>query len=300
VTVTPVKGFIRTAAILAAIVLGGALPQAHQFAGAIRWLIMGMLFLVFLQTRFSRSALSRSHLWLLTTNIAIGFASFGVGWALGGREVALAAFFCGITPTATAAPVIISFLRGRVDYVVAAFLLTNLSIAALMPLMLPLVLGHATPQAFGQVMGSVGLVVFVPMAFAHLVRAVYPPASTWPPKIRNVSFGMWVTTMFLITANASAFIRNHADTPVGLLLKMAGISLGICIVNFSLGRLVGGREFAREGSQSLGQKNTTLTIYLAMSYASPLIALGPTFYVVWHNLWNSWQLHRSARHRPPT
>lgn len=291
-------GFARTAAILSAIVLGGLLPQAHHFAGAIRWLIMGMLFLVFLQTRFSRSALSRSHLWLLAANLTIGFASFGLGWALGGREVALAAFFCGITPTATAAPVIISFLRGRVDYVVAAFLLTNLTIAALMPLMLPLVLGRATPEAFAQVMGSVGLVVFVPMAIAHLVRAVHPPAATWPAKIRNVSFGMWVTTMFLITANASAFVRSQADTPTGLLLKMAGAALVICIVNFSLGRLVGGSEFRREGSQSLGQKNTTLTIYLAMFYASPLVALGPTFYVVWHNLWNSWQLHRAARTKP--
>ena len=48
----------------------------------------------------------------------------------GGSEIALAGFFAGITPTAIAAPVIISFLRGRVEYVVAAFLLTNVVIAA--------------------------------------------------------------------------------------------------------------------------------------------------------------------------
>jgi bile acid:Na+ symporter, BASS family len=70
------------------------------------------------------------------------------------------------------------------------------------------------------------------------------------------------------------------------------------VVNFSLGYLIGGRTFAREASQSLGQKNTTFTIYLALTYASPLIALGPTFYVVWHNLWNSWQLHRAHRPSP--
>src|SRR4051812_43994880 len=123
---------------------------------------MAMLFIVFLQTRFSRSALSRSHLILLAANIALGFAGYGAGWVIGGRDIALAGFFCGITPTAIAAPVIISFLRGRVDYVVSAFLLTNITIAALLPLLLPLVLGHATPAAFVQVSGSVGLVVFVP------------------------------------------------------------------------------------------------------------------------------------------
>jgi BASS family bile acid:Na+ symporter len=30
-------------------------------------------------------------------------------------------------------------------------------------------------------------------------------------------------------------------------------------------------------------------------YANPLVALGPTFYVLWHNLWNSWQLYRAER-----
>ncbi len=288
-------GFARTAAILAAMTLGALLPQAHVFAWAIRWLVMAMLFLVFLQTRLSRSALHRQHFFLFAANLALGFAGWGVGGLLGGRDIALAAFFCGITPTAIAAPVIISFLRGRVDFVAAAFLLTNVGIAALMPLMLPLVLGRPTPEAFAQVSGSVGLVVFVPMSAAYLVRALHPRAAEWPGRLRNVSFGLWVTSIFFITANASDFIRHHADTPLRLLLQIAGASLLMCIASFAFGRVIGGREFPREASQALGQKNTTFTIYLALTYASPLVALGPTFYVVWHNLWNSWQLHRAAR-----
>lgn len=291
-------GFARTGSILTAIILGALVPQGHVLAPAIRWLVMTMLFLVFLQSRLSRSALHRHHLILLATNIALGFAAWGVGWMLGGRDIALAAFFCGITPTAIAAPVIISFLRGRVEFVVAAFLLTNISIAALLPVLLPIVLGRATPDAFVQVLGSVGVVVFIPMALAWLVRAVHPGAAQWPPRLRNVSFGMWVVTMFLITSNASDFLRKHADTPHGDLLKIAAVSLLVCVASFSIGRLIGGRDFPREASQSLGQKNTTFTIYLALAYASPLVALGPTFYVVWHNLWNSWQLHRAARHAP--
>src|SRR5690606_30728790 len=109
--------------------------------------------------------------------------------------------------------VIVSFLRGRVDYVVAAFLLTNVAVAALLPVLLPLVLDRATPEAFGQVLGSVGLVVFVPMAAAWLVRLVHPAATTWPGRLRNVSFGMWVGTIFLISANASSFLRTHTDIP---------------------------------------------------------------------------------------
>jgi BASS family bile acid:Na+ symporter len=286
------SAFSRTGAILFAITAGALFPQLHGGAGAIRWLVMAMLFIVFLQTKLSRSALHRSHAFLLAANLAMGFAAWGIGWSVGGREVALAAFFAGITPTATAAPVIISFLRGRVEYVITAFLITNVVIAALLPALLPLVLDRATPEAFGQVLGSVGLVVFVPMALASAVRALHPPAMAWPPRLRNLTFGMWVTTIFLITANASHFVRQQHDASVGVLAKIAAVTATVCAVNFALGRVIGGREFPREASQSLGQKNTMFTIYLALAYASPLVALGPTFYVVWHNLWNSWQLHR--------
>jgi BASS family bile acid:Na+ symporter len=289
------QGIARTLAILSAIILGALLPQGHVLAPAIRWMVMAMLFLVFLQTRLSRSALHRSHLVLLGANIALGFAAWGFGWLVGGRDVALAAFFAAITPTAIAAPVIISFLRGRVDYVVAAFLLTNIVIAALLPVMLPVVLGRATPEAFAQVSASVGVVVFLPMIVAWLVRWIHAPAAQWPVKLRNVSFGMWVTTMFMITSNASQFIREHHEVPGVLLAKIAVATLLVCATNFALGRLIGGREFGREASQSLGQKNTTFTIYLALQYAGPLVALGPTCYVIWHNLWNSWQLHRAGR-----
>jgi BASS family bile acid:Na+ symporter len=289
------QGIARTFAILSAIILGALIPQGYVLAPAIRWFVMAMLFLVFLQTRLSRSALQRSHIVLLAANVGLGFAAWALGWIVGDRDVALAAFFAAITPTAIAAPVIISFLRGRVDYVVAAFLLTNIAIAALLPILLPIVLGRATPEAFAQVSGSVGLVVFVPMAVAWGVRALYPPAGEWPARTRNLSFGMWVTTMFMITSNASHFIREHSEVPRVLLVKIAAITAVVCFANFAIGRLIGGREFGREASQSLGQKNTTFTIYLALAYAGPLVALGPTCYVIWHNLWNSWQLHRVSR-----
>lgn len=287
--------FLRTTAILVAFILGAVLPQAEAGAWLIRWLIMGMLFLVFLQTKLSREALHPSHGVLLATNLAMGFVGWGLGWVAGGREVALAAFFCGITPTATAAPVIVSFLRGRVDYVVAAFLLTNVVVAALMPALMPLMLGKTTPTAFSAVLGSVGLVVFGPMAFAWLVRKIHADAKTWPKRMRNVSFGAWVLTLFLITARVSAFLRTQTQMPQEILIKICVISLMLCLANFTLGRIIGGKDFAREASQSLGQKNTTFTIYLALTYANPLVALGPTCYVLWHNLWNSWQLHQHAR-----
>lgn len=291
-------GAFRTLALLGGIVLGALIPQAHVLASGIRWLVMAMLFLVFLQTTLSRTALHRSHAALLAANVLVGLFAWGAGWVVGGRDIALAAFFAGITPTATAAPVITSFLRGRVDYVVAAFVLTNVVISALLPLLLPLVLGRPTPDAFRDVLGSVLLVVFVPIALAGIVRLLHPRATEWPARWRNVSFAMWVGTIFLITANATHFMRTQGDTPPRVLGQIALVSFAVCALNFALGRRLGGRAFRREASQALGQKNNSLTIYLALAYTTPVIALGPTLYVIWHNLWNTWQLHQAGRREP--
>jgi BASS family bile acid:Na+ symporter len=294
-------GFLRTFALLSAIVIGALCPWAHVFSWMIRWLILGMLFVVFLGTRFSRESFQRSHFWLLLLNVAMGGAGYAAGWAAGGQVVAVAGFFAGIAPTATAAAVITGFLGGRVDYVVTAFMLTNPIVSALMPLLMPLALGHATPAAARDVAMSVGLLVFLPLVVAVILRRVYPPVMMWPARMKNASFYAWVLALFLIMAKTSQFLRHEGGEAPGVMLVKIGLVSGVlCAANFAIGRLlggIGGKKFSREASQALGQKNTTLTIYLALTYASPLIALGPTFYVIWHNVWNSWQLHRHGRKR---
>lgn len=286
-------GFLRTFALLAAIVAGALCPWAKALSFLIPWLIVGMLFVVFLGTKFSRESFQRSHFWLVFFNVLMGGAGFAIGWAVGGREIALAGFFAGIGPTATAAAVITGFLGGRVDYVVTAFMLTNPIVSVLMPFLMPLALGHSTPEASLDIAGSVALLVFLPLLIAVILRRVYPPVTTWPGRAKNASFFAWVLALFLIMSKTSHFLRHEANDASGaLLVKIGAVSLLVCAASFAIGRLVGGREFAREASQALGQKNNNFTIYLAMTYANPLIALGPTFYVIWHNLWNSWQLHR--------
>ena len=77
---------------------------------------------------------------------------------------------------------------------------------------------------------------------------------------------------------------------------IAAVSLVLCLLGFITGRIIGGKRLFLESSQSLGQKNTTLTIYLALTYASPAAALGPAFYVIWHNSWNAYQLWKRTGH----
>jgi len=292
-------GLIRTVALLLALLLGVLLPQASQYGWLIKWIVGSMLFMTFLGTRLSRGTLQRGHAALLTANVGMGFVAWGLGWYAGGNEVALAAFFAGIAPTASAAPVVMSFLGGRAEFVAGAFLLSNLAVAALLPVLLPLVLRADTPGLFQHVLGSVSLVVFLPITAAWLIRTLWPQAMAWPGRWRNAMFGAWALAMFLAMANASEFLHTHTVDHT-VLAKIAGVTALVCAANFALGPWLAGRGFAREGSQALGQKNTAFCIWVALTYATPLVALGPTCYVLWHNLWNSWQLHQAGRRQHDT
>ena len=44
------------------------------------------------------------------------------------------------------------------------------------------------------------------------------------------------------------------------------------------------------GGQSLGQKNTVLAIWLALTYLDPIASIAPAAYVAWHNIVNSYQI----------
>ena len=94
---------LRTSAMIAAFVLGYLCPWASALNGLIRWLIVIMMFLVFLQVRVSWRTLRLGHLNILLANIGIGMGSWFLCRIFGSSELAMAAFFTGITPTATAA-----------------------------------------------------------------------------------------------------------------------------------------------------------------------------------------------------
>ena len=78
---------------------------------------------------------------------------------------------------------------------------------------------------------------------------------------------------------------------------IALITLGLCVLNFSVGRALAPRKYKRETAQLLGQKNTTLSIFLALHFANPLVALAPTFYILFHNIWTASLMYLYDRHK---
>jgi BASS family bile acid:Na+ symporter len=101
--------------------------------------------------------------------------------------------------------------------------------------------------------------------------------------------------IYLGTSNASNYLRTEMNQSFNIVIYIGLTSLLLCFLNFILGRFLGGREFSVEGGQSLGQKNNAFTIWIALTFVSPLAVLGPVFYVLFQNIFISWELYHSSK-----
>lgn len=282
--------------LLLTMLVGALVPQAHTFSFLVQYLLMGMLFFAFLDIEFKPGSFQRSVLWVLLANIAVAFLYYTILVPFD-LTLALSAFMTAIAPTAIAAPVIIGFIGREVEYVVAAVVLTNVANAVVVPLALPTLLGTQVQIAFADVLRPVLVVMLVPLILSRLVLLLPSGPQHFIRQAKAASFPIWLLNLFIISANASDFIRRGNGDSLATLVMMALISLGICIINFGLGALLGGRSHWQEASQSLGQKNLSFVIWIALTFINPLVAMGPTFYILYHHLYNSWSIYQFERRR---
>ena len=94
----------------------------------------------------------------------------------------------------------------------------------------------------------------------------------------------------------AAFIIDQGSENVREEILIALFSLAACSTQFLLGKVIGQRYNDRiAGGQALGQKNTVLAIWMALTYVHPIASIGPASYVVWQNIINSYQLWKKRK-----
>jgi len=283
----------RTLGIMAAMGAGIFFPQIHSLRFLMRFLIMTMLFLAFMKLTADTKVIHRSHAYLLIASPVIAFVSF-FAIAPFDRDIALAAFLVAMTPTATASPVVTGLLGGNSAYTAFMVFASSVSQPLIMSFALPLMLGGKEMKGLGTILLTILSAIAIPFIAARLVSRFLPRTSTVIKKIQPFSFVMWLAALCIASAEASFFLRT-IDAPHSKLYFIAAVTLVICVINFTVGKRIGGKVHSIEASQSLGQKNTIFTIWVALTFVSPLAALGPAFYILCHNSWNAWQMHCVTR-----
>lgn len=280
--------------------------STHEFVEAViaiaqPWLIFAMLFITFCRVRISDLRPSQWHMWLLAFQVLsfIGISlliAFVPGMSPSWRVLLEAVMLCLLTPTATAAAVIVSRLGGNTASLIAYTIQINIIVAIVAPLFLSLshpIEGMTLAESFLLIMAKVFPLLLLPLICAELLRRLLPGVHRFiVTKGRNWPFYHWLVALTLAIAMTTRAIV-HSDLSFWVMAAIASVSLVCCIFQFFFGRLIGKRYGdVTAAGQALGQKNTVFAIWFACTFLTPVTAIAGGFYAIWHNLANSFQLYR--------
>lgn len=278
----------------------GALFHA-ELAPLIWWMPLGiglMLSITFIGIDVQKLKPTWMHLRLLLAIQAMGIGVWYAVHSVGYPVLAESLYYCAAAPIASASPIIVSLLRGNVEFSTTAMVLSQIVFALVTPFILPIVV-HNPSLSYMSLAGVVAWQIFIvlgaPAACSLLLRLAYPPCRAWPARLKDVSLGIWVVNLLVISAAGVQRIIERGYSWQDMWPMVAGAAT-VCLIGFIGGYWLGYPRLKRECSQGLGQKNTVLTLYMAsQSYASPLAYIGPVFYVFCHNTANAIQLALAAR-----
>ncbi len=280
--------------ILIAIVLGILIPQAHTFTWLIQYSLLIMLFFAFLGVGFRRDLWHRNHFRVLAINLVLPVVLFFL-FRLINRDLALAVFVISMAPTAAGAPVIADLLRSKVAFVTGSVLLTSPLVAIVLPLLLPGLLPVEGKLSVGEILLPVALLIFIPLVISQSIRRFLPRLAITLLPYRKVAFYLFLFNVFLGCARASQFIRYENQTAT-YLLPLMGLATGLlCLLQFQLGERISGGHLPVACSLALGRKNTMFGLWVALTFVGPVAAMGPIFYIIFQNMYNSWQMHQMER-----
>lgn len=262
-------------------------------------------YLIFLMLYFSFNALDVKKMrftmfdfWLLLFQLVVSAVFYFLIRPLD-EVVAQGAFVTVLAPTASAA-IAVSLILGANISMMSTYLLTcNLMVAVVAPLSFSLI--GAKPDisfwsSFLTILGKVFPLLIAPFILGVLTRWLFPKVNHYINQHKNLSFYVWAVSLTVVISRAIGLLMSQFREHKTMFLWMVAISIFLCFIQFFVGHLIGRHYGDRvAGGQALGQKNTVLAIWMAQSYLNPLCSIVPTLYVIWQNLYNSFQMMQKEK-----
>ncbi|MDE7024884.1 MAG: transporter [Paramuribaculum sp.] len=289
-----IKPFMLPVAMLGGLVF-------HEFMDRVQflapYLIFVMLFITFCRIK-PREIRVTSLSWSLLAVQVLG--SIGVYIALLpiDETVAQGVFICVFCPTATAAPVITGMLGGSVPRLATFSIISNMAVAILAPVLFTF-MGSADIgflDTIGYIARNVVPLILLPLVAAWTLMLVSPKTHKFVAEKQGISFYIWAVSLFIVVGRAVSFVMAEPADMIPEMLLIAFGSGVVCIAQFWIGRKVGAKNGDRiAGAQGLGQKNTVLAVWMALTYLNPVASVGPAAYIAWQNSINSLQLYYKTK-----
>lgn len=274
----------------------------HNFIDSIAflapYLIFVMLLITFCRVRPSEFRITRLSGGLITVQV-VGAIALYLALLPVSRELAEGTFICVFCPTATATPVITGMLGGSVPRLATFSIVSNVTVAILAPLLFTMMGSEADITFLDSVIliaTRVVPLIILPLFVALAMLKVTPRLHSTIASHQSLSFYIWAVSLFIVVGRAVSFIMSEPPEMIPEMLWLGTLSLIVCCGQFYIGRRIGRRCGDKiSGAQGLGQKNTVLAIWMALTYLNPITSVAPAAYILWQNTINSAQLYYKAK-----
>lgn len=280
--------------IFIAILLGGLFNFGHAYTYIIRYNLMVMLFFAFLSVPFHFQLFQKEHFKVLGINLILPIILYFFLRNFD-TDLSLIAFILCVSPTAAAAPVIANIMKADVGIATISTLLTTPIVALILPFYLINILNVGESISTKDVVLPIVSLIFLPLLLSQLSRIGLPQLSERIKPLGAIAFPLFLINVFIACGNASYFIQNSADFRLNTLLQILALVGIVCLLQFQIGHYIGRHIDRISYGLAMGRKNTIIGLWVAITYFSPLIALGPIAYIIAHNIYNSVQMMRTAK-----
>ncbi len=289
---------IRSYILPVAIVLGLLLHEyCASFSVAVPYLIFSILLLTFTAVDVRKLKFSPMFVWILLFQIVVSIGMYALLKAFGASPVvAEGVMMAALCPVASSVAVVSCMLGADRQTVTSFTIIGNLVISIVAPAYFTLIGVHPEMTFFASflsILKRVGVVIGLPFFVALALQLWLPKVNGFLSRYKGLSFYLWSVALLFTIGQTIDFIFLHGSGNWSSILWLGVASLLFCIVQFGLGKWIGGKYGdVIAGGQLLGQKNTAMGIWMANHYLHPLTSVVLAFYAIFQNLFNSWQIWR--------
>ena len=290
---------IRSYILPIAIVLGLMLHRyCSMLSFAVPYIIFTILLLSFSAVDIKKLRMSWLDVWLMAFQITVSLGSYLILKWLGAGDVVAEGVLVGVLcPVAASVAVISCMLGANRETVTTYSIVGNLMVAVVAPIYFSFIGNQQDVpffESFWMILKKIGTVIGLPFFIAWGLEAWLPKASGFLRRNKGLSFYLWSTAMFITLGQTIDFIFLHGEGHWGSIAWLGVAALLFCVVQFGFGRWLGSRYGDKiSGGQLLGQKNSSMGIWMANYYLTPLASVFLAFYSVFQNIWNSWQMWKT-------
>lgn len=269
-------------------------------AGTVPYVIFAILALTFSGVKLSRLRPAMLDMWIALFQTLVSLGGYLLVKDIFANEIiAQGTMICVLCPVASSVTVVASMLGANPVRTTTYTIIGNLLVALIAPAYITMI-DHTEEatflSSFLMIFYKVAVVIALPFFTIWMLQRFLPRINEGIACYKGYAFYLWAYALLITIGQTADFVvmRWHSDMTNVMWLGI--ISLIICILQFSVGRLIGKHYDDKvAGGQLMAQKNSAMGIWIVNTFLNPIASVAMAFYSIWQNIFNSYQIYRKTK-----